>query len=115
MFTHTKTRPSGKQSEWSHHSVLGGFKRVGDDGIDHAGREGRAQHVGEWVHDAEFPPVDGAELVVRAHLHGAHQHGTVHERPAAAEERFGIKIPDDQVSGMLTVGDAVNFIVKAAN
>jgi len=29
----------------------------------------------------------------------------------AAEERFGIKIPDDQVSGMLTVGDAVNFIV----
>ena len=33
----------------------------------------------------------------------------------AAEERFGIKIPDDQVSGMLTVGDAVNFIVKAAN
>ena len=33
----------------------------------------------------------------------------------AAEERFGIKIPDDQVSGMLTVGDAVNFIVKAVN
>jgi len=33
----------------------------------------------------------------------------------AAEERFGIKIPDDQVSGMLTVGDAVNFIVQAAN
>jgi acyl carrier protein len=33
----------------------------------------------------------------------------------AAEERFGIKIPDDQVSGMVTVGDAVNFIVKAAN
>ena len=33
----------------------------------------------------------------------------------AAEERFGIEIPDDQVSGMLTVGDAVNFIVKAAN
>ena len=33
----------------------------------------------------------------------------------AAEVRFGIKIPDDQVSGMLTVGDAVNFIVKAAN
>lgn len=32
----------------------------------------------------------------------------------AAEERFGIKIPDDQVSGMLTVGDAVNFIVNAA-
>lgn len=33
----------------------------------------------------------------------------------AAEERFGVKIPDDQVSAMLTVGDAVNFIVKAAN
>lgn len=32
----------------------------------------------------------------------------------AAEERFGIKIPDDEVTKMATVGDAVNFIVDAA-
>ncbi|MEK6649245.1 MAG: acyl carrier protein [Actinomycetota bacterium] len=32
----------------------------------------------------------------------------------AAEERFGVKIPDDQVSALATVGDAVNFIVKAS-
>ncbi len=32
----------------------------------------------------------------------------------AAEERFGVKIPDDQVEGLATVGDAVNFIVKAS-
>ena len=32
----------------------------------------------------------------------------------AAEERFGIKIPDDEVTKMATVGDAVNFIVSAS-
>ena len=32
----------------------------------------------------------------------------------AAEERFGVKIPDDQVTELKTVGDAVNFIVNAA-
>lgn len=32
----------------------------------------------------------------------------------AAEERFGIKIPDDEVTKMATVADAVNFIVNAA-
>lgn len=32
----------------------------------------------------------------------------------AAEERFGVKIPDDQVSALATVGDAVHFIVKAS-
>ena len=29
----------------------------------------------------------------------------------AAEEKFGVKIPDDEVTKMATVGDAVNFIV----
>ena len=33
----------------------------------------------------------------------------------AAEERFGIKIPYDEVTKMATVGDAVNFIVTAAS
>ena len=29
----------------------------------------------------------------------------------AAEEKFGVKIPDDEVTKMATVGDAVNFFV----
>jgi acyl carrier protein len=32
----------------------------------------------------------------------------------AAEERFGVKIPDEAVTDLATVGDAVNFIVNAA-
>ena len=30
-----------------------------------------------------------------------------------AEEKFGVKIPDEEVAGLLTVGDAVNFITNA--
>ena len=32
----------------------------------------------------------------------------------AAEEKFGVKIPDEKVTDLATVGDAVNFIVNAA-
>jgi acyl carrier protein len=32
----------------------------------------------------------------------------------AAEERFGVKIPDENVTDLLTVEDAVNFIVNAS-
>jgi len=31
----------------------------------------------------------------------------------AAEERFGVKIPDDEVKNLRTVGDAVSYIKKA--
>ncbi len=31
----------------------------------------------------------------------------------AAEERFGVKIPDDDVAGLKTVGDAVAYIERA--
>jgi acyl carrier protein len=31
----------------------------------------------------------------------------------AAEEKFGVKIPDDEVQNLKTVGDAVAFIEKA--
>jgi acyl carrier protein len=31
----------------------------------------------------------------------------------AAEERFGVKIPDDDVKGLQTVGDAVTYIETA--
>ena len=31
-----------------------------------------------------------------------------------AEERFGVRIPDDDVKGLSTVGDAVSYIQKAS-
>jgi acyl carrier protein len=31
----------------------------------------------------------------------------------AAEERFGVKIPDDEVKNLSTVGDAVTYIQQA--
>jgi acyl carrier protein len=31
----------------------------------------------------------------------------------AAEERFGVQIPDDEVKGLKTVGDAVAYIERA--
>jgi acyl carrier protein len=31
----------------------------------------------------------------------------------AAEERFGVQIPDDDVSGLRTVGEAVGYIARA--
>jgi acyl carrier protein len=31
----------------------------------------------------------------------------------AAEERFNVKIPDDQLANLKTVGDAVDYIAKA--
>ena len=31
----------------------------------------------------------------------------------AAEERFGVKIPDEELANLKTVGDAVSFIQKA--
>ena len=32
----------------------------------------------------------------------------------AAEEKFGVRIPDDEVKNLKTVGDAVNFIKVGA-
>jgi acyl carrier protein len=32
----------------------------------------------------------------------------------AAEEKFGVKIPDDEVQNLKTVGDAANFVLKQA-
>ena len=33
----------------------------------------------------------------------------------AAEEKFGCKIPDDDVKNLVTVGEPVHYIVKSAN
>ena len=33
----------------------------------------------------------------------------------AAEEKFGVSIPDDEVKNLKTVGDAVSFIENAQN
>jgi acyl carrier protein len=30
-----------------------------------------------------------------------------------AEDKFGVKIPDEEVKNLITVGDAVNFITAA--
>jgi acyl carrier protein len=30
----------------------------------------------------------------------------------AAEEKFGVKIPDDEVQNLKTVGDAADFVIK---
>ena len=30
-----------------------------------------------------------------------------------AEDKFGVKIPDEEVKNLITVGDAVNFITNA--
>jgi acyl carrier protein len=32
----------------------------------------------------------------------------------AAEEKFSVKIPDDEVQNLKTVGDAVSYILKAS-
>ncbi len=32
-----------------------------------------------------------------------------------AEEKFDVKIPDEEVKNLVTVGDAVNFIVSAGS
>ena len=31
-----------------------------------------------------------------------------------AEDKFGVKIPDDELANLKTVGDAVDYIVKSA-
>jgi acyl carrier protein len=33
----------------------------------------------------------------------------------AAEDKFGVKIPDEEVKNLKTVGDAVKFIKKSSN
>jgi acyl carrier protein len=33
----------------------------------------------------------------------------------AAEEKFGVRIPDDQVKNLRTVGDAVDYIDSASS
>ena len=32
----------------------------------------------------------------------------------AAEEKFGVQIPDEEVKNLVTVGDAVSYIAKAS-
>ena len=75
--------------------VLAGIKEIGEEVVGVPGSD--IEMSKNFTDDLDVDSLSMVEVVV------------------AAEERFGIKIPDDQVSGMLTVGDAVNFIVKAAN
>ena len=38
---------------------------------------------------------------------------TMVEVVVACEERFGVRIPDDDVAGLVTVGDAVAYVRRA--
>ncbi len=38
---------------------------------------------------------------------------TMVEVVVAAEDRFGVRIPDDDVAGLVTVGDAVAYVSRA--
>ena len=38
---------------------------------------------------------------------------TMVEVVVAAEERFGVRIPDDDVTGLVTVADAVAYVARA--
>lgn len=40
---------------------------------------------------------------------------TMVEVVVAAEERFGVRIPDDDVTGLVTVSDAVAYVRNAAS
>jgi len=38
---------------------------------------------------------------------------TMVEVVVAAEQRFGVRIPDDDVAGLVTVGDAISYVERA--
>lgn len=74
--------------------VLAGLKEIVE---EVAGISGDAIEMGKnFTDDLEVDSLSMVEVVV------------------AAEERFGVKIPDDKVADLATVGDAVKFIVSAA-
>jgi acyl carrier protein len=89
-----KTR-KGKEMALTENEVLAGLREIVEEvaGVDPATIEmGKS-----FTDDLDVDSLSMVEVVV------------------AAEERFGIKIPDDEVTKMATVGDAVNFIVSAAS
>jgi acyl carrier protein len=89
-----KTR-KGKEMALTENEVLAGIREIVEEvaGVDPATIEmGKS-----FTDDLDVDSLSMVEVVV------------------AAEERFGIKIPDDEVTKMATVGDAVNFIVSAAS
>lgn len=49
----------------------------------------------EFINDLDVDSLSMVEIVV------------------AAEEKFGVRIPDDEVKNLVTVGDAVTYIEKA--
>lgn len=75
--------------------VLAGLKEIVE---EVAGVPGSSIEMGKnFTDDLEVDSLSMVEVVV------------------AAEERFGVKIPDDKVADLATVGDAVKFIVSAAH
>ena len=58
--------------------------------------------------DGDAPDRVGLDLAWPSWAEGA-------EVVVAAEEKFDVKIPDDEVKNLKTVGDAVAFIERAQN
>ncbi len=78
----------------THESVLAGLKEIVEEvaGIPAASIEMDKK----FTDDLDVDSLSMVEVVV------------------ASEERFGVKIPDEKVTELATVGDAVNFIVNAS-
>lgn len=78
----------------THDAVLAGIKEIVE---EVAGIPAASIEMGKnFTDDLDIDSLSMVEVVV------------------AAEERFGVKIPDEQVTELKTVGDAVNFIVSQA-
>ena len=102
LFNYRKTRPQteitrerAEEMALTQNEVLAGIREIVEEvaGVDPATIEmGKS-----FTDDLDVDSLSMVEVVV------------------AAEERFGVKIPDDEVTKMATVGDAVNFIVSAAS
>jgi acyl carrier protein len=95
----TTHRPN-KQRSWSHmaaseQEILAGLAEIVNEetGIDAAD----VQPEKSFTDDLDIDSLSMMTIVVNA------------------EEKFGVRIPDDDVKGLSTVGDAVSYIAKASS
>jgi acyl carrier protein len=93
------TDPPNKQRSWSHmaaseQEILAGLAEIVNEetGIDTAD----VQPEKSFTDDLDIDSLSMMTIVVNA------------------EEKFGVRIPDDDVKGLSTVGDAVSYIQKAS-
>ena len=90
----TREKRERRTMALTHDAVLAGIKEIVE---EVAGIPAASIEMGKnFTDDLDVDSLSMVEVVV------------------AAEERFGVKIPDEQVTELKTVGDAVNFIVSQA-